>query len=273
VLAGDDQAEVLVGKRDEGQAVGTGGGLARDSRGREAGPDRRGDLEVARRLCVITRQLGRLEAEAAALGVEKAARLRAGLAVDDPQAVPRDRVNPGDDRPELGPQHDALAPGGEPDHAVARWNRRVVLAAAVPGVHARRVHEALAREAERLSGAAGPPGERDRRVEQRERGREQRECRVAARHDERRAGRNNRADRDQPRLDGFPASPGAARGGTPGDGKATCREETEGSARIAAQRQRDEAVAHRGERYPLARAGYRSDACRRHRRGRLPGAE
>jgi hypothetical protein len=195
VLSRDDQAEVLVGERDEGQAVGAGGGLARDSRGDEACADRRGDLEVAGRLSVVAEQVVRLEAEAAALGVEEAARLRTGLAVDDPQAVPRDRVKPGDDRPELGPQRDALAPAGEADQAGARGDRQAVLAA-VPGVHAGRVHQALARQAERLRGAAGPPGESDRRVEQRERGGEQRECRVAARHDERRAGRTNRADRD-----------------------------------------------------------------------------
>jgi hypothetical protein len=40
VLGRDDQAEVLVGERDEGQAVGAGGGLARDSSGGEACADR-----------------------------------------------------------------------------------------------------------------------------------------------------------------------------------------------------------------------------------------
>jgi hypothetical protein len=38
---------------------------------------------VADRLSVIAGQLGRLEAEAVALGVEETARLRTGLAVDD----------------------------------------------------------------------------------------------------------------------------------------------------------------------------------------------
>jgi hypothetical protein len=69
VLGRDDQPEVLVGKRDEGQAVGPSGGLARDSGGSEAGADRRGDLEVAGRLGVITGQVGCLQADTAALSV------------------------------------------------------------------------------------------------------------------------------------------------------------------------------------------------------------
>ncbi len=58
------------------------------------------------------------------------------------------------------------------------------------------MHQAGPGQAERLARAAGPPGEADRRVEQGQRGGEQREGRVAAGHDDRGPGRSDRADGD-----------------------------------------------------------------------------
>ena len=96
VLGGDDQAEALLGERDEGQAVGAGGGLARHAGVREAGRHRGGDLEVPGGLGVVPGQVPGREAEPLPLGVEQAARLGTGLAVDDPQPVLGDRAEPGD---------------------------------------------------------------------------------------------------------------------------------------------------------------------------------
>ena len=214
MLGGDDQAEPFLGERDEGQSVRAGGGLARHAGLGQAGRHRGGDLQVARRLAVIARQVGAVEAEAHALRVEEPAGLGARLAVDYPQAVPGDGVKAGDDGLELGPYGEALTPGGEAHDVGAVGERLAGLRAVSLGVHARDVHEALAREPECRGRATRPPGEGDRRVEQGERGREQRERRVAARHDERRAGRAYRADRDQLKSGVGPVTSGTAARGT-----------------------------------------------------------
>jgi hypothetical protein len=98
------------------------------------------NLQVAARAGLIAGAVAGLKAEAAALSVKETTRLCPGLAVDDPQALPRDRVEASDGRPQVGPQRDALAPGAE----AADTPRRLP-----------RAEQLLYRQAER-------PGERER---------------------------------------------------------------------------------------------------------------
>jgi hypothetical protein len=138
---------------------------------------------------VVAGQLGGLQAEPEALAVEQRARLRSRFAVDQPQSPPGHVVQAADLG--SGPDHQALAPGGEADHlgaardarrVVARDARRVAALSRADAMHAGRMHQASRSQAQGLGAAARPPGERQRRVEQRERRFEQRQRRVTAGH-------------------------------------------------------------------------------------------
>ena len=125
-----------------------------------------------------------------------------------------------------------------------------------------RVHEAGGGQSQRLAAAARPPGERQRRVKQRERRLEQRQRRVAAGHHD---GGPRRADR--PHRDLAPA-PGPA-----ADHQAARGAEAEPGGQVGVQRQRDERVAHGGQRDPGTRAADRGERPGQHRIAEVTGAE
>ena len=72
------------------------------------------------RPAVIAGEFGWVQAEAEALPVEQGPRLRARLAVDQSQPLPGHVVKTAHASP--GPDHQALTPGGEPDHLGAAGN-------------------------------------------------------------------------------------------------------------------------------------------------------
>ena len=114
MLGRQQQVEALVGQRDEVQPVGQRGRLAGHARVGQAADDGRRHLQVAGGQAVVAGKLGGLEAESQALPVEQHARLRSRFAVDQPQSLPGHVVQAAD--PGSGADHQALAPGGEPDH-------------------------------------------------------------------------------------------------------------------------------------------------------------
>ena len=249
MLGGDDQAEPFLGERDEGQAVGAGGGLARHAGLRQAGRHRGRDLQVARppgcRSLAGRRRRGR--------GAARSASSRRRASAPGSRLTIRSRCLAMASRPVTAalssgrtarPSRQAVKPttsapsgSGWPASPPSPW-------VCTPAD----VHQALAREPERRGGATGPPGEGDRRVEQGERGGEQRERRVAARHDERRAGRAYRADRDQLKSGVGPVS--AARGAVI---RGTGRDRGDGDVRrIGEPARRQEAKARRPRRRAAA---------------------
>jgi hypothetical protein len=179
MLGRQEQVEALLGQRDEVQPVGQRGRLARHARVGQTADDGRRHLQVTGGHAVVAGKLGGLEAEPQAFPVEQRARLRSGFAVDQPQPLPGHVVQAADLG--SGTDHQALAPGGEPDHRGAagdagctRCTGCVVALSRADAVHACRVHQAGRGQAQGLAAAARPPGERQRRVKQRERRLEQR---------------------------------------------------------------------------------------------------
>jgi secondary thiamine-phosphate synthase enzyme len=255
VLGRQDQVEPFGGEREDIEPVGQRGRLARHAHVGQATRDRRRDLEVPGGLAVVAGQFGRVQAEAAELAVEQRPGLRARLAVHQPQPLPDRVVQPGDLG--LGPDDQALAPGGEPHHlgAVGHLGRVAGL------VHARGVDQPGRGQPQGLTAPARPPGEPQRRVEQGQRRLEQRQRRIAARHDEGGPRRRDGPDRDQVSVALLP------------DHQAARRAEAGPGQRVRAQRQRDERVPDGGERDPRALAADRGHRLRQHGIGRIAGTE
>jgi hypothetical protein len=79
---------MLGGQRNEGQAVGQGGGLAGDPRIGQPRGDGRGHLQVPGHLGAVPGQLAGIDPGGGQLAVQDAARLGARLPVHQPQPPP-----------------------------------------------------------------------------------------------------------------------------------------------------------------------------------------
>ena len=167
-----------------------------------------------------------------------------------------------------GPQRQPFSPGAEPDHLAAAGQQPggragVVVAVRTAQVRPGDVHQPVGGQPERLLARARPPGEPDRRVQQPERGGQQRQRRITPGGDQGRPGRADGPDRL--------ACPPAA-GAGPG-GQAAGRPESGRGRRRPPQRKRDVPGPHRRERDPGPGAARRRDRCRRDRRRRVARPE
>ena len=143
----------------------------------------------------------------------------------------------------------------------------VVLARFAAQVRPGGVHEPVGGQLQRLLAGALPPAQRDRRVEQAERGLQQRQGRIAAGHHQGRAAAARSAGPGGARRRPAAAVPAGAgpRAGWPAP---AAGHEAGPACRGAGQRQRDEAIADRRQRDPgavVAQRGHRPRVNRRRR--------
>ena len=258
------QVEMLSGQRDEGQAVGAGGRLARDSRVGQARRDGRGHLQVPGRLGVIAGELAGLDPGLGHLAVQQAACLGARFPVRQPQPALGQVGDAGDAFGQAGAEDQSFLPRAEPDHLTAAGQQLsgrpdVVFDAMPAQVRPGDMHQSLSGQRQRFPARARPPGERHRRVEQPQRFLQQRQRRITARRDQgrpRRLGGPDRPGLPSPALACLSDQP--ARREKPGPG-----------CRLAPQGQRDMPVSHLGEGDPGSVAAERGDLSGRDRHYRV----
>jgi uncharacterized membrane protein YfcA len=182
---GDHQVEMLGGQRTERQAIGAGGGLARDPSVGQARRDGPGYLQVPGHPGVIAGQLAGLDPGIGHLAVEQAARLGAGFPVGQPQPALSQVPDAVHAISQVGSEDKPFLPGAEPDHLTATGQQLggradVVLAPMPAQVRPGHMHQSFGGQHERFPARARPPGEPDRRVEQPQRFLQERQRWIAA---------------------------------------------------------------------------------------------